>query len=225
MLFGQPRRLNMVQPTQWFDADDEDGAQVWDAGADGWFRRSLARFVEPELDGVGVHLTAEQRESVCQDVVQWFAARAADYVFWEDMDLYHPEFKSGGWRIDWPKVEGEACTVAKNCAMALLREEWKRGLARPAGETVEHFLAEIDVALYDREGNALPCPEEPAAWQLAREGRLSETVARRLYRLHRRIESRWPRHCVSCGTEFRGPQRHVVRCAKCRQAGRVAKST
>ncbi|MDP3939609.1 MAG: hypothetical protein Q8R92_15930 [Deltaproteobacteria bacterium] len=49
-------------------------------------------------------------------------------------------------------------------------EEWKHGAREAAasdGETVERFLAEIDVALYDRNGNAVSCPEEPAAWQLA----------------------------------------------------------
>jgi hypothetical protein len=104
-------------------------------------------------------------------------------------------------------------------------EEWKQG-AREAvesdSETVERFLEEIDVAIYDRTGSAVSCPEEPAAWQLALWGRLPKAAADRLYGRHNGILARWPRICA-CGREFRGPQRQTMRCATCRRPGRVEK--
>jgi hypothetical protein len=176
-------------------------AVEWDDGAEAWYRRALARYVAEQI----------KRRPTGRDparegtLVEWFATRRERFVGWEDPETYHPDFESGGWRIDWRAVRDALWRAVEDC-----------DLTAAAQCEAEQFPS-LDAWLRALHQDALAWkgPHEPYAGVLVT--RLTKT---RFAQLRAERLRRWPRVCRKCGREFGEAARaNAARCPQCQANG------
>lgn len=179
----------------------------WDDGAEAWYRRVLARYVVEQVERLPTG-----RDPVLEAaVVEWFAVRRETFVAWEDAETYHPDFESGGWRIDWRSVGDALWGAVEDCnnLTAAQREA-------DQNPSLDAWLAALHRGALVWEG-----PHEPYAGRLVARRRRTRFLRLRAERLRR-----WPRVCRTCKREFSDATRaNAARCPHCLASGSRARPT
>lgn len=176
-------------------------AVEWDDGAEAWYRRALARYVAEQIERrpTGMNPVLEGA------LVEWFAVRPEMFVRWEDAETYHPNFESGGWRIDWRAVNDALWHAAEACEMVAAAQREAEMIP-----SLDAWLGALHQGALRWEG-----PHEPYAGAL-----VTRVTKTRFGQLRAERLRRWPRVCRKCGREFSEAARaNAARCPQCQANG------